>query len=419
MKFIHSADWQLGARFSNFGERAEALRAVRPATLRRTLERARAEAADAFVVAGDLFEDNQVEDSLVREVMALFEAFPDVPVFILPGNHDPLCGPGCIWERPPFREPPAHVTVFREPRACPVAGGWFLAAPLTQKKSPRDPSLALADLAREVAGAGPRAGVTHGSPAIESKHQPDDHPVHLEAASRAGLDYLALGHWHRWQVFDGGRMVMPGTPEPDGFDPGRPPEGAAPGEAGSAGPRGRVALVDLPAAGAPPKVTPLETGSLRWIALDADLPDWDACRARLEEKLSGPDADPEHTVLRLTLRGAPDLRVREAADAWLDRALGAYFARIVDDRTVPALSEAEATALRREHAVIARVMDDLEAAAALVGGRRDDPPSVGGLTLKQLEALAAERKQDWREFDESFWRTAREVLHRELREVTS
>ena len=416
MKLIHTADWQLGAPFSGFGEKADALRAVRLQTFRLTLERARSEEVDGFLIAGDLFEDNQVGDELVRKVFDLFGAFSDVPVFILPGNHDPVSGPGCVWLRAPFNEPPAHVTVLRDAAAHPLGEGWLLASPLTQKKSPRDPSLRLAELARGVEGSGPRVGITHGSPAIEGKHQPDDHPIHLEAATRAGLDYLALGHWHRWQVFDGGRMVMPGTPEPEGFD--------ALGAAGSAtesrasGPRGRGALVQIAGEGEEPTVTPLETATLKWIALDTDLLDWESTRARLEENLSDVGVDPEQTVVRLTLRGTPSSDEREVALAWIRERLGAFFVSRIDDRTLPSLSEAERKALRRERPLVAQVMNDLEAAVSLVSGKQDSVPA-GGLSLRQLESLAEDRKLDWREFDEAFFRTAQELLYRELREVAT
>src|SRR5438874_607499 len=63
-----------------------------------------------------------------------------------------------------------------------------------------------------------KVGITHGALAIPGKFQPNDFPIDPAAASRAGLDYLAIGHWHEWQVYDNGRLVMPGTPECDAFE---------------------------------------------------------------------------------------------------------------------------------------------------------------------------------------------------------
>ena len=101
-RFIHSADWQLGARFSQFGAKAPRLREARLATLKRTLELAVKHEADAFLIAGDLFEDNQVDDSLVTTTVDLFRASPSLPIYILPGNHDPYTGRGEAVEPLPF-----------------------------------------------------------------------------------------------------------------------------------------------------------------------------------------------------------------------------------------------------------------------------------------------------------------------------
>src|SRR5258708_6300650 len=164
MRFVHTADWQIGARFRQFGEKAPALRAVRLRTLGRALEYAAAA--------------------------------------------------GSRWGRAPFSAPPAHVKIFRAAEAVPLGEGWLLANPLRQKSSTIDPSLALQELARGLPARAIKVGVTHGSPAIEGKYQPDDFPIAVNAASRAGLEYLALGHWHGHFALEGGRLVMPGTPEP-------------------------------------------------------------------------------------------------------------------------------------------------------------------------------------------------------------
>ena len=49
LRLIHSADWQLGARFAQFGSAAERLRAARLITLGNTLALAVKHEADAFL----------------------------------------------------------------------------------------------------------------------------------------------------------------------------------------------------------------------------------------------------------------------------------------------------------------------------------------------------------------------------------
>lgn len=241
MRILLSADWQIGMRFRQFGAKATWLRAVRVRTLGRVLTLAAERAMDAVVIAGDLFEDHQIDPAEVAEVFALLERHAAARIFILPGNHDPVGSPSAIWARRPFAQPPPHVTVFTGPQAVEVAGGWLLANPLTQKESALDPSAPLADLARTLLGSNVKIGFTHGSPAIASLHQPNDFPIAPDAATRAGLDFLGLGHWHSALTLDGGRMLMTGTPEPASFS-----ESAS----------GFVHEIEITEAGALPRITP-------------------------------------------------------------------------------------------------------------------------------------------------------------------
>jgi DNA repair exonuclease SbcCD nuclease subunit len=65
MKFLRTADLQIGARFTQFGEQAERLRAARVAALERILDLAARRSLDAVLIAGDLFESNQLSDRSV------------------------------------------------------------------------------------------------------------------------------------------------------------------------------------------------------------------------------------------------------------------------------------------------------------------------------------------------------------------
>jgi len=66
VRFIPSADWQLGARFQQFGAKADALRAARLTTLRRALELAREEAVDAFLLASPLKQNVSSTDPALK-----------------------------------------------------------------------------------------------------------------------------------------------------------------------------------------------------------------------------------------------------------------------------------------------------------------------------------------------------------------
>jgi len=404
MKFIHSADWQLGARFAQFGAKSEALRQARLDTLKTALKTARDRQADAFIIAGDLFEDNQVDDSLATAVLELFKEFGSVPVFILPGNHDPYTGPDSIWSRRMFVDAPANLTIFREPKVIEHAGGYLVAAPLAQKVSTIDPSHRIDDLAKSLPSNAIKIGITHGAMAIPGKHQPNDFPIDLTAASRAGLDYLAVGHWHNWQIYDNGRLVMPGTPEPDNFD-----------QTDS----GFVACVEVKTHGIPPMVEKLSVATLRWEAVEFDFLDVEIAKLKFQERIGPLRERANKTVLRVTLKGSASPSLLETTRQWLDSELAGFFVAQIDDQLSVALSSAELQQLQQDHSLLAHVLGDLAQLEHLLVG---SPPPMGhdssaSISLADAQQLATNGKIDLSAFNSSHFNLARQILFQKLREV--
>lgn len=419
IRLIHSADWQLGARFSQYGPKATQLRLARLSTLKKTLVLAASHQADAFLIAGDLFEDNQVDDALVRTVLDLFRAQPSLPIYILPGNHDPHTGPDSVWQRKSFLQAPTNVHVLREPGIADLGGNVrLLAAPLRQKLSSHDPSLKLAELAATLPADVIKIGITHGALAIESKHQPNDFPISLNAASRAGLDYLAIGHWHNWLAdTDGGKIVMPGTPEPDRFINDD---------------SGHVALVEIDSSGQPARVQKLPVATLSWRSFIFDFLSPEASRASLAAALAdlGPYAD--RTVLRVTLSGTVSPAALHETRTWLDAALSPFLVGQVADETRVALTAAELADLRVRHPILAQVLADIDRLEAFAGSQVAVSPAPAGdtatqpppistppLTLAEAQALLAHAKIDLTQLTPAWFAQLRQTVFQNLQEVTT
>jgi len=200
VRFIHTADWQIGMKASALGAAGARVREERLAAGRRVVEVAGKHAVDFILVAGDTFEDNAVDRVLVQKVVDILNSFSG-PVFVIPGNHDPLV-PGSVWEHPAWKSA-ENVHVLKDEASVDVSGGVLFPCPVREKHSGRNPT---AWIPAEVTG-GIRIGLAHGT--VEGVRQDEpDYPISRDAAQRAGLDYLALGHWHSFTTYPG----VDGTP---------------------------------------------------------------------------------------------------------------------------------------------------------------------------------------------------------------
>src|SRR5699024_10215124 len=137
MRFIATADWQLGMTAHYLDDEARPrFHQARFDAVRRIGELADDLDAQFVVVAGDVFESNQLHRAVVSRAL---EAMGDysVPVVLLPGNHDPLDA-ASIFDDPAFtRRVPEHVHVLRRsgvfdlmPGVEIVGAPWFTKRPL-------------------------------------------------------------------------------------------------------------------------------------------------------------------------------------------------------------------------------------------------------------------------------------------------
>lgn len=217
-RFLHTADWQLGMRRHFLSE--EALPRYRHARIEaiRTMATLAADCEFA-VVAGDAFESNRIDATTLARALEALAEFP-CPVYLLPGNHDPLEA-GSVYER--MRgHPRARVLVSRET----VRPGLEVVGAPWHTKRPGKDLVAAACQGLEPAQEGTlRVLVAHGNGGAGGNHD-DPAMIDLDAALRAieagRIHYLALGDRHSaTRMAD--RIWYSGTPEPVDFretDPG-------------------------------------------------------------------------------------------------------------------------------------------------------------------------------------------------------
>lgn len=223
LKLLHTADWHLGRRFPSFREADEIkLTRARFDVLDKILAVAEQRAVDAVLCAGDLFDEPTPDVAWWQPVAKkLADWRARIPVFLLPGNHDPL-QPGSVYHPDHgFRHAlPPWVRVVDDDNFTARLNDVSVlhARPCRSSAGQDDPALALP--AREPGDTRIRIGMVHGS-TFDHVDCQINFPISKDAAAQRGLDYLAIGDTHSYRVISPEAtppVVYPGAPEPTSFD---------------------------------------------------------------------------------------------------------------------------------------------------------------------------------------------------------
>jgi DNA repair exonuclease SbcCD nuclease subunit len=204
-------------------------------------------------------------------------------VYVIPGNHDPAIA-ASLWQHPSWNRPNLNVSLEEVPiEAAP--GVTLYPCPLTSKSSRIDPTAWIA----QAGGSGVRIGLAHGTVQGASVVE-DVFPIPRDAATRCGLDFLALGHWHSTASFDepleNARMAYAGSHETTKF-----------GERDS----GNVLLVEVTGLGVLPRIERIRTGGLTWLSLVKTI-NSEVDLESLKRELDAIE-NPAATLLQLRLEG--------------------------------------------------------------------------------------------------------------------
>jgi DNA repair exonuclease SbcCD nuclease subunit len=307
MRFVHTADWQLGmTRHFLEGEAQPRYSAARRDAVAGLGALVADTGAEFVIVAGDVFEDNHLDPRVISQALEAMRVI-GVPVYLLPGNHDPLDA-SSVYTSALFRqECPANVTVLDRPGVHPVRPGVeIVAAPWCSKKPVTD---LVADALSGVRADGTtRILVAHGGVDILDP-DPDRHgAIRLATVERAlddgAVHYVGLGDKHsRMQVGGSGRVWYSGSPEVTNYDDIEPDSG-------------HVLVVDIDGDHTV-TVTPHRVGTWRFVSLrrpvddNRDIADLDLNLDLLPDK--------HRTVVRLALTGTLTVTERASLDACLDK----------------------------------------------------------------------------------------------------
>ena len=229
MRFVHTADWQLGMTRHFLNDEAQPRYSAARRDAVACLAALVAEVGAEFViVAGDVFEHNQLAPHVVAQSLEAMRGI-GVPVYLLPGNHDPLDA-GSVYTSALFTaQRPDNVVVLDRDGLVDVRPGvQIVSAPWCSKKPTHD---VLGAALEGLAGDGTvRIAVGHGGVDIFEPDREKPSQIRLatvEAAlERGAVHYVALGDKHsRMRVGASGRVWYSGSPEVTNYDHVEPDSG--------------------------------------------------------------------------------------------------------------------------------------------------------------------------------------------------
>ncbi len=360
MKFVHTADWQLGKPFGRVidAQKRSLLQQERLEAVKRIGRVVQETGAEFVLVAGDLFDSRSADKATVSAACSAIGQI-GVPVAVIPGNHD-HAGPGSVWEQDFFRREQAalapNMMVLLVPEPVVVGSAVILPCPLRHRSMVEDPTewLQSLDLYVDLPADKPRIVLAHGSTQSFGGQWTDEDDdavlagvIDVSRLPADQVDYIALGDWHGMKQVDA-RAWYAGTPELDRF-----PKGADQDP-------GNVLVVDVQR-GRLPLVTKVSTGRLGWHELSFDLDD-DASVSGLERQVTdllGQRAGED--LLSLVISGSVGMTAYERLDKIVE-SLEARLLRLklVDQTTlVPSEEEIDQLTQSATDPLIARVASRL------------------------------------------------------------
>jgi DNA repair exonuclease SbcCD nuclease subunit len=270
VRFIHTADWQLGRNFDSVSdnEKRARLRNERFNAIKRIGKLAHETKASFVLVAGDLFDSPTATKGDVLKALSEIGSV-GVPVYAIPGNHD-HGGPASLWHQDYFKEQAARMApnfrMLLSPQPIDAGDAWILPCPLLRRSDTADPAewIRAGEALQSCQDGKPIIVLAHGTIQSftgdygdEEGDRGSNNLIELERLPKQLIDYAALGDWH------GTKQIHPwawysGTHESDRFRKG-----------GDHDP-GNVLLVEVDRGGLP-KVEKHRTEGIRWHNVHLDL----------------------------------------------------------------------------------------------------------------------------------------------------
>jgi len=288
VKILHTADIHLGAKFPGLGNNGDSQREQLRTTFKNIIATAIDERVNIVLVVGDLFNSNQQSQKNVDLVIEQFKLLGanNIPICLVPGTHDSLDS-SSIYRKVDFKEKCPNLIIFTDEN---ISFQEYPSLDLTVYGKPNLSNRSYTSPLKGLKRSTPsrfHVAMAHGSFYIPEKTAEDDHVFRLEEIKASGMDYLALGHWHR---------VYSCSEQPPAWYSG-PPEWIPDQRE-----RGAVLLVSLLDSGEI-RVEPRKLGLREYDEIEIDMSEIQEL-AMLKAKIS--DGANKNLIRKVTLKGLRD-----------------------------------------------------------------------------------------------------------------
>ena len=290
IKVFHTADLHLGMRFAGYPDVQDKLINARYETLENMVELANQESCTLFVMAGDLFDRTTLNVKDISRAARALNEFEGELVIVLPGNHDYYTHDSKLWNE--FSKHAGdRILILKNPDIYDL-NKYHLkikiyAAPCSAKHS-NENMIKWINSRESSEDDSIKIGLAHGSlKGVSPDFDKTFYPMTQKELESSGLDLWLLGHTHLpWPKNPGknSRILIPGTPEPDGFDCNH---------------KGSAFIIDLKSS-SNMKVRKVSTGKYHFSINQVSLND-DNDITSMKRKYTGDEFS--NMVLRLILKG--------------------------------------------------------------------------------------------------------------------
>lgn len=211
LRLLHTSDVHIGDEHYSL---------LRLAGLTAAVDAAIETRADVLLIAGDLFDSARVKQPEIEAAWQQLARVP-APVVLIPGNHDCLGKPS-IYSRISHTDAGAHVYFLREPNGEHLTLHELGLTVWARGMVDHEPANFPLRGYERIEDGNWQVAMAHGHfvPASEETYRSS--PIPEQQIGALGCDYLALGHWHRFEDVssNGVPAYYCGSPAEPGIDAG-------------------------------------------------------------------------------------------------------------------------------------------------------------------------------------------------------